>query len=62
MEIIDLTDDRPLKRMKRKCIVDADDLDWLKAEMETIRNSMDHFNRDLDLRFANIVHRLHQLS
>jgi hypothetical protein len=52
MEIIDLTDDRPLKR---KCIVDEDDLDWLKGEV-------DHFSRDLDLRFANIVHKVHQLS
>ena len=59
MEVIDLTDDRPLKR---KCIVDEDDLDWLKGEVESIRDTMDHFSRDLDFRFAKIVHKVHQLS
>jgi len=58
-EIIDLTDDRPLKK---KCIVDENNLDWLKAEVESIRDTMDHFSRDLDLRFAKIVRKVQQLT
>jgi inorganic pyrophosphatase len=60
MEVIDLTDDRP---SKRKCtFVDEDDLDWLKGELEDIRDTMDHFSRELDFRFAKVVRKVQQLS
>lgn len=39
MEVLDLTDDRPLKR---KCLtfIDEDDMVWLKGEIGGIKESM----------------------
>ena len=62
-EIIDLTDDRPLKRKRSLVVlVDEDDLEWLKGEVESIRDDMDDFSRDLGLRFAKIVCKVQQIS
>ena len=67
-EIIDLTDDRPLKRKRSQSLnqslvlVDEDDLEWLKNEVESIRDDMDDFSRDLGLRFAKIVRKVQQIS
>jgi len=60
-EIIDLTDDRPLKRKRSLVFVDKDDLEWLKGEVESIRDDMDNFSRDLGLRFAKIVRKVQQI-
>jgi len=61
-EIIDLTDDRPLKRKRSLVFIDNNDLEWLKCEVESIRDDMDDFSRDLGLRFAKIVHKYHDKS
>ena len=67
-EIIDLTDDRPLKRKQSQSLnqslvlVDEDDLEWLENEVESIRDDMDDFSRDLGLRFAKIVRKVQQIS
>ena len=69
-EIIDLTDDRPLKRKRSQSLnqsqvlvlVDEDDLEWLENEVESIRDDMDDFSRDLGLRFAKIVRKVQQIS
>ena len=67
-EIIDLTDDRPLKRNRSQSLnqslvlVDEDDLEWLKNEVESIRDDMDDFSQDLGLRFAKIVRKVQQMS
>lgn len=44
LEIIDLTDDRPLKRKRSLVFVDDNDLEWLKGEVESIRDDMDDFS------------------
>jgi len=61
-EIIDLTVDRPLKRKPSLVFVDDDDLEWLKDEVESIRDDMDDSSRDLGLRFAKIVRKVQQIS
>ena len=67
-EIIDLTDDRPLKRKRSQSlnqslvVVDIDDLEWLKNEVESIRDDMDDFSQDLGFRFAEIVRKVQQIS
>jgi hypothetical protein len=67
-EIIDLTDDRPLKRKRSQSLnqslvlVEEDDLEWLENEVESIRDDMDDFSRDLGLRFAKIVRKVQQIS
>ena len=43
-EIIDLTDDRPLKKKQSLVFVDDNDLEWLKGEVESIRDDMDDFS------------------
>ncbi len=61
-EIIDLTDDRPLKRKRSLVFVDDNDLEWLKGEVESIRDDMDDFSWDLGIRFAKIVRKVQQIS
>jgi hypothetical protein len=61
-EIIDFTDDCPLKRKQSLVFVGEDDLEWLKGEVESIRDGMDDFSQDLGLRFAKIVRKVQQIS
>ncbi len=61
-EIIDLTVDHPLTRKPSLVFIDDDDLEWLKDEVESIRDDMDDFSRDLGLRFAKIVRKVQQIS
>lgn len=62
-DIIDLTDDRLLKRKRESLVfVDKDDLEWIKGEVESIRDDMDDFSRELDLRFAKVVCKIQQIS